>query len=76
MATTEDGLRAETKAVLINSLAIIFVTLSSLSVLLRLYTRGRILKNIGADDVTIIVAQILAIAVSVTTLLGMFWVSS
>jgi uncharacterized membrane protein len=60
----------ESQAPLINALAIIFVVLSTVSVVLRLYTRKRVLDNLGADDVTISVAQILAIAVSVLTILG------
>ncbi|KAF2689367.1 hypothetical protein K458DRAFT_462316 [Lentithecium fluviatile CBS 122367] len=64
---------AESQAPLINSLAIIFVALSTVSVILRLYTRKRVLNILGADDVTISIAQIFAIAVSVLTLLQAKW---
>jgi hypothetical protein len=70
MALSENALIVESQTVLINSLAIIFVSLSTVSVLLRLYTRRHILDTFGADDLTITVAQFLAIAVSITTILG------
>jgi hypothetical protein len=70
MASHEAALKAESQVALINSLAILFVSFSTVAVLLRLYTRSRILGIFGADDITITVAQVLAIAVSVTTVLG------
>jgi hypothetical protein len=70
MARTEDDLSAESQTVLIISLALVFAFLSTTAVLLRLYTRSRILRIVGPDDVTISIAQVLAIAVSVTTILG------
>ena len=70
MATNDDGLRAESKGTLIISLAVVFVVLSATSVILRLFTRTRILKILGADDYTIALAQVLAIAVTITTILG------
>lgn len=70
MAANDDGLRTESRTTLIVSLAVIFVVFSSISVLLRVYTRTRILRILGPDDVTICIAQVLAIAVSVTTILG------
>jgi hypothetical protein len=73
MAANEDDLRGESQTALIISLAIVFPTLSLTSVLLRLYTRTRILRIFGADDVTISIAQVLAIAVSVTTVLEAVW---
>lgn len=69
MMDIDTALRTESQAPLINSLAIIFVALSTASVVLRLYTRKRILDIFGADDVTISIAQILAIAVSALTIL-------
>jgi hypothetical protein len=69
MADTNAAFQMESKAPLINSLAIIFVVLSTISVILRLYTRKRLLDVLGADDITISIAQILAIAVSTLTIL-------
>lgn len=68
-SNNEAALRAESLAPLINSLSIIFVVLSTVSVVLRLYTRKRIVEVIGADDASITIAQVLAIAVSVLTIL-------
>ena len=69
MADVDAVLQAESKAPLINSLAILFVVLSTASVILRLYTRKKILDVLGADDITITLAQVLAIAVSTLTIL-------
>ncbi|KAF2017379.1 hypothetical protein BU24DRAFT_149608 [Aaosphaeria arxii CBS 175.79] len=70
MAPPDEGaFRHESQATLINSLAIIFASLSTIAVFLRLYTRLRILNVFGADDVMIALAQVLAIATSVTTVL-------
>jgi hypothetical protein len=63
------ALQVESKAPLIKSLAIVFVVLSTSSVILRIYTRKRILDVLGADDITISIAQVLAIAVSTLTVL-------
>ncbi|KAF2740976.1 hypothetical protein EJ04DRAFT_419179, partial [Polyplosphaeria fusca] len=57
----------------ITSLAIIFVTLSTVAVVLRMYTRRHLLHNVGPDDTMIGVAQVLAIAVSITTILEAVW---
>jgi hypothetical protein len=70
MAGVDVATQDESQAPLINALAVIFVVLSTVSVALRLYTRKRILDIFGADDVTISIAQVLAIAVSVLTTLG------
>jgi hypothetical protein len=70
MASNDAALGKESQTALINSLAIIFVSLSTASVILRIYTRSRLLGVFGTDDVTICIAQTLAIAVSVTTILG------
>lgn len=72
MAGDEVALQRETQGPLIISLATIFVVLSTISVVLRLYTRKRILDVFGLDDVTITIAQMLAIAVSVLTILRTF----
>jgi hypothetical protein len=71
MSASDSILQAQSQGALIHSLSIIFVILSTLSVGLRLYTRSTVLKAIGADDVAIAIAQVLAIGVSVTTILGM-----
>lgn len=71
MAGANDSLKGESLVPLINSLAIVFVILSTISVILRLYTRKTILNIVGADDLTISIAQVLAIAVSVLTVLRM-----
>ena len=70
MALNDAVLERESQTALINSLAIIFVSLSTTSVILRIYTRSRLLSVFGADDITICIAEALAIAVSVTTVLG------
>lgn len=70
---SEERLRSETRTALINSLAVAFSTLSLASVLARLYTRTRILRIFGPDDITILISQVLAIAVSVTTILEAVW---
>ncbi|KAF2639176.1 hypothetical protein P280DRAFT_55674 [Massarina eburnea CBS 473.64] len=69
MADNEASLEAQSQAPLLVSLSIIFGILSTTSVALRLYTRKRILGIIGPDDVTIVVAEVLAISVSVITIL-------
>lgn len=73
MSANEESLRNESQAALINSLSVIFVAFSTIAVVLRIYTRHQILSVIGADDVSIAVAQVLAIAVSVTTCLEVYW---
>jgi hypothetical protein len=69
MADDGAAFQVESRVTLINTLAIVFVVLSTVSVLLRLYTRKRILDVLGADDITISIAQVLAIAVSTLTVL-------
>jgi len=69
-ATNDAALRAETQGPLVNSLALIFVAFSTISVTLRQYTRKFMLDAIGPDDITIACAQMLAIGVSVITVLG------
>ncbi|KAF2659433.1 hypothetical protein K491DRAFT_675652 [Lophiostoma macrostomum CBS 122681] len=73
MASNDTALDKESQTALIHCLAIIFVTLSTASVVLRIYTRSRLLSVLGADDVTICIAQALAIAVSITTILEAVW---
>ncbi|KAF2686747.1 hypothetical protein K458DRAFT_476511, partial [Lentithecium fluviatile CBS 122367] len=73
MSSNEAALEAESQTALIYSLCITLVTISTLSVGLRLYTRTRILKIVGSDDFAIVVAQILAIAVSIATILEAKW---
>ncbi|KAF2712012.1 hypothetical protein K504DRAFT_363733, partial [Pleomassaria siparia CBS 279.74] len=66
-------LRAESMAPLINTLAIVFVVFSTVSVVLRLYTRRLCLNALWADDVLIALAQSLAIVCTVTTVLEVIW---
>ncbi|PVH94289.1 hypothetical protein DM02DRAFT_633850 [Periconia macrospinosa] len=61
--------KEQSQVPLINSLCITFSTLSTVSVILRLYTRKKLLNVVGVDDITISIAQVLAIAVSVLTVL-------
>lgn len=70
MARTEDELRDESQADLIISIAVIFAFVSGVSVYLRFYTRTRILRILGPDDIIIIIAHVFSVAVSVTTILG------
>jgi hypothetical protein len=62
---------SENKAPELVAVTIIFVTISILSVLLRLYTRLRILKWIGVDDVFIFVAAGGALVEAIGNLIGM-----
>jgi hypothetical protein len=71
MSLDEAALEAQSQTGLITWLSIIFVIVSAASVALRLYTRKRILDIVGSDDLAIIVAHVLAIAVSIATILGM-----
>lgn len=74
MATVDDAAsKAESLAPLIDTLAIIFVVISTVSVALRLYTRKHILNAVGPDDISIVVAQVLAIVCSVTTVMEVVW---
>jgi hypothetical protein len=74
MANVDDvALQAESLAPLINTLAVIFVAFSTVSVALRLYTRKQLLDAVGPDDASIVIAQVLAIACSVTTVMEVFW---
>ena len=50
--------------------AITFAVFSTACVILRLFARKTLLNAIGVDDITIVVAQVLAIAVSIATVLG------
>ena len=52
----------------IYALTIVFTALAFTSVCLRLYTRHRITRYMGADDIAIVIAQILSFGVSVTTI--------
>ncbi|KAF2116650.1 hypothetical protein BDV96DRAFT_645067 [Lophiotrema nucula] len=73
MAKSEAFLEGESLKPLINTLAILFVILSTIAVALRIYTRRALLHVFGADDVSITIAQVLAVAVSVTTGLEAVW---
>ncbi|KAK0719245.1 hypothetical protein B0H67DRAFT_486181 [Lasiosphaeris hirsuta] len=60
---------AETTVPIIVGISIAFVAVSTVIVLLRLYTRYVIVRSPGSDDVTIAIAQVLSIGVSVATIL-------
>ena len=67
-------LDAETMQPTLIGISVAFVALSTIVVLLRLYTRCCIIgspRAVGADDVTIGIAQVLSIGVSVGTVLRM-----
>lgn len=73
MATTDEGLREESRTGLIISFAVAFAFISGVSVYSRFYTRTRILRILGPDDVIIIIAHVFSVAVSVTTILEAVW---
>jgi hypothetical protein len=60
----------ETQVPKIYSISIIFVLLSTTVTGLRVYTRRCILHSFSGDDLSICIAQVLAIAVSALTILG------
>jgi len=60
---------AETLVPTLVGVSIALVSMSSIIVALRLYTRFFIVRSPGADDITIAVAQVLSIGVSVVTIL-------
>ena len=51
--TTDPVINAESQSGTIIAAAVVFVTVSGVLVLLRLYTRGFILRNLGPEDWTI-----------------------
>ncbi|EUC27000.1 hypothetical protein COCCADRAFT_10268 [Bipolaris zeicola 26-R-13] len=61
---SDQGLADETRVPTALAIVTIFTVLSCACVALRLYTRRIILRNVGADDYVIIVAQVLNFAVS------------
>ncbi|KAK3328765.1 hypothetical protein B0H66DRAFT_596382 [Apodospora peruviana] len=62
-------LDAETRVPLLIGMSVAFVALSTLVVGLRLYTRYFVVSALGPDDLTISIAQVLSIGVSVATVL-------
>ncbi|KAH8898089.1 hypothetical protein GQ53DRAFT_678044, partial [Thozetella sp. PMI_491] len=62
-------LDAETRVPILVGVSIAFLAFSSIMVLLRLYTRFFVVRSAGADDYTIVFAQVLNIGVAVTTIL-------
>ncbi|CAK7210381.1 hypothetical protein SBRCBS47491_000761 [Sporothrix bragantina] len=62
-------LDAETRVPILIGTAIAFCIATSLVVILRLYTRQAIVRVIGIDDYTMLVAAILAIGVTISTIL-------
>ncbi|CAK7214074.1 hypothetical protein SCUCBS95973_002023 [Sporothrix curviconia] len=65
----DPALDAETRVPILISTAISFTIASSLVVILRLYTRQAIVRSIGIDDYTMLVAAILALGVTIATIL-------
>lgn len=65
-------LDAETRVPILIGMSVAFVTLSTVVVLLRLYTRYFVVCAPGPDDHTIAFAQILSIGVSAATILREF----
>ncbi|KAK3693293.1 hypothetical protein B0T22DRAFT_37389 [Podospora appendiculata] len=62
-------LDAETRVPTVVGVSVVFVAVSTVVVLLRLYTRYAIVSAPGPDDLTIAIAQVLSIGVSVATIL-------
>lgn len=62
-------LDAETTVPVLYAISIAFVSVSTIVVALRLYTRYVVVGSPGADDATIAVAQVLSIGVSIATIL-------
>jgi hypothetical protein len=51
-------LDAQTRVPLLWAISIVFIVISSVAVLLRLYTRQFVVRNVGLDDVTIVAAVV------------------
>jgi hypothetical protein len=64
-------LDAETRVPILIGTSVGFAALSLMVVLLRLYTRAKVVHAVGYDDYTIFIAMLLSIAVSVVTILRM-----
>lgn len=64
------GHEAESQGPIIIALSVVPTVFSCMSVGLRLYTKQKILHSTGPEDYTIVVAQILAVAVAVLNVLG------
>jgi hypothetical protein len=60
-------LDAQTRVPLLWGIAIAFLVLSGTAVLLRLYTRQFVVRNVGLDDVTIAVAFVSLIGDAIAT---------
>lgn len=65
----DPALDAETRVPILVGTAIAFTVASSLVVLLRIYTRYCIVRSPGIDDYTMVIANVLAIGVTITTIL-------
>lgn len=63
----DPALAAETQVPTIYGLTVTLTALSTVVVALRFYTRLHILGNVGSDDATIGLAQVLSIAVAICT---------
>jgi hypothetical protein len=69
-------LDAETTVPTLIGVSVSFVAVSTLLVTLRLYTRFVVVRAPGIDDLTIAIAQLLSIGVSIITILRQFPCSS
>ncbi|OAA65340.1 hypothetical protein SPI_02127 [Niveomyces insectorum RCEF 264] len=69
VAGQNPALDAQTRVPILVGTALAFTIVSSLVVLLRLYTRYAVVHSAGIDDYTMLVAAILAIGVTVSTIL-------
>ena len=58
MAETPATIRTESNGPLVNGIAIGFTSTTAVFMILRFYTRGAILKNIGKDDWTMLAATV------------------
>jgi hypothetical protein len=56
--TTDPVINAQTRAPILVAIAISFGLASLTLVSLRIYTRWRLVKDVGADDVTIVIAEV------------------
>ncbi|KAL1842971.1 hypothetical protein VTK73DRAFT_2950 [Phialemonium thermophilum] len=68
-AGEDPQLDAQSRVPLLVGLSVAFVAVSTVAVLLRLFTRYAVVRAPGTDDLTIAVAQFLSIGVSITTIL-------
>ncbi|CAK7199777.1 hypothetical protein SEUCBS139899_002460 [Sporothrix eucalyptigena] len=65
----DPALDAQTRVPILIGTAIAFSIATSLVVILRMYTRQAIVRSLGIDDYTMLIAAILAIGVTISTIL-------